>query len=202
MAQSLAWGRSGRRVGFVRPGRSAGTIRVRRHARQVSAAARCDAARMLPALELTRADCTSGATASACFSRRLQTTQRSLPSSLYFSPSHGPSRRPPSPVLALEGATSYRASVVANPPGHNSRAGFQATSANLVAPRWSARGVRLRQPPRPGARRGTGAIPLSNVRRNDIGRQNQCSGNQRNRGETDFAPEPRATGPVGAPPVC
>ena len=40
------------------------------------------------------------------------------PSSL--SPSYGPSRRLPSLYLALEGATSYWASVVANPPGHTS----------------------------------------------------------------------------------
>ncbi len=51
----------------------------------------------------------------------------------------GPSRRLPIPVLALTGATSYWASVVANPPGHMSTLGAQGTSARMVAPCGLAR---------------------------------------------------------------
>jgi hypothetical protein len=40
-----------------------------------------------------------------------------------------PPRRLPGPVWALGGATSYRASAVADPPGHGSRAGARGTSA-------------------------------------------------------------------------
>src|ERR1700733_8998874 len=68
-------------------------------------------------------------------SRRQQTTQMLLEPS-HLSLTHGPSRRLPSPALALKGATSYWASVVANPPGHMSRAGLQATggSSRRVGP--------------------------------------------------------------------
>jgi len=40
---------------------------------------------------------------------------------------HGPSRRLPIPVLALKGATSYWASVVANLPRHTSYRGVSST---------------------------------------------------------------------------
>jgi hypothetical protein len=50
-----------------------------------------------------------------------------------------PPRRLPEPVLALKGATSYWASVAANPPGHKSNAGARGTSALLVAPGRLAR---------------------------------------------------------------
>ena len=50
-----------------------------------------------------------------------------------------PPRRLPEPVLTLKGATSYWASVAANPPGHKSNAGAQGTSALLVAPGRLAR---------------------------------------------------------------
>src|SRR5215471_16518819 len=52
---------------------------------------------------------------------------------------HGPSRRLPLLVLALEGATSYGASAVANPPGHMSRRGASSTGNGTVAPGGSAR---------------------------------------------------------------
>ena len=66
-------------------------------------------------------------------------SHRSLP------PSHGPSRRLPSLYLALEGATSYWASVVANPPGHMSVFGASKRGASLVAPGEPARPVSLRR---------------------------------------------------------
>jgi hypothetical protein len=49
------------------------------------------------------------------------------------------------PVLALEGATSYWASVVANPPGHTSVFGASKRRASLVAPGEPARPVSLRR---------------------------------------------------------
>src|SRR5437762_9870310 len=58
---------------------------------------------------------------------------------------HGPSRRLPILVLALEGATSYGASAVANPPGHMSRRGASSTGNGTVAPGGSARLASLRQ---------------------------------------------------------
>src|SRR6202030_615202 len=58
---------------------------------------------------------------------------------------HGPSRRLPLLVLALEGATSYGASAVANPPGHMSRRGASSTGNGTVAPGGSARLASLRQ---------------------------------------------------------
>jgi hypothetical protein len=48
-------------------------------------------------------------------------------------------------VLALEGATSYGASAVANPPGHMSRRGASSTGNGTVAPGGSARLASLRQ---------------------------------------------------------
>src|ERR1700689_2047517 len=93
-------------------------------------------------------------------SRRQQTTQMLLEPS-HLSLTHGPSRRLPSPALALKGATSYWASVVANPPGHMSRAGLQATGANLVAPGGSARPARLQQVPTRRCQRYRGKLPTS-----------------------------------------
>jgi hypothetical protein len=52
---------------------------------------------------------------------------------------------PAVPVLALEGATSYWASVVANPPAHTSVFGASKRWANLVAPRGPARPVNLQR---------------------------------------------------------
>src|SRR6516162_5438279 len=68
-------------------------------------------------------------------------------SSAIFTPftTHGPSRRLPLLVLALEGATSYGASAVANPPGHMSRRGASSTGNGTVAPGGSARLASLRQ---------------------------------------------------------
>src|SRR6516162_3813017 len=68
-------------------------------------------------------------------------------SSAIFTPftTHGPSRRLPLLVLALEGATSYGASAVANPPGHMSRRGASSTGSGTVAPDGSARLASLRQ---------------------------------------------------------
>src|SRR5205823_13323494 len=65
----------------------------------------------------------------------------------YYLPftTHGPSRRLPLLVLALEGATSYGASAVANPPGHMSRRGASSTGNGTVAPGGSARLASLRQ---------------------------------------------------------
>src|SRR5436305_13294399 len=65
----------------------------------------------------------------------------------YYPPftTHGPSRRLPLLVLALEGATSYGASAVANPPGHMSRRGVSSTGNGTVAPGGSARLASLRQ---------------------------------------------------------
>src|SRR6266404_844480 len=65
----------------------------------------------------------------------------------YYPPftTHGPSRRLPLLVLALEGATSYGASAVANPPGHMSRRGASSTGNGTVAPGGSARLASLRQ---------------------------------------------------------
>ena len=57
--------------------------------------------------------------------------------------SYGPSRRLPSPGPALDGATSYWASVVANPPGHWSKRGASSTGITLVAPGGPARPVSL-----------------------------------------------------------
>jgi len=51
---------------------------------------------------------------------------------------------PAAPVLALEGATSYWASVVANPPGHTSNFGASSAGLNMVTPGGSARPVSLR----------------------------------------------------------
>ena len=70
---------------------------------------------------------------------------------------HGPSRRVAFPVLALDGATSYWASVVANPPGHMSDSGASSTGVYLVAPAGSARLVSLGQGPT-RRRRGYGGI--------------------------------------------
>src|SRR3984893_16549104 len=68
-------------------------------------------------------------------------------SSAILSPftAHGPSRRLPLLVLALEGATSYGASAVANPPGHVSRRGASSTGTATVAPGGSARLASLQQ---------------------------------------------------------
>src|SRR5215469_18618448 len=55
-------------------------------------------------------------------------------------------------VLALEGATAYGASVVANPPGHMSRRGASSTGNGTVAPGGSARLASLRQANRAPAR--------------------------------------------------
>src|SRR5438874_8171829 len=66
----------------------------------------------------------------------------------YYPPlqtTHGPSRRLPLLVLALEGATSYGASAVANPPGHLSRRGASSTGNGTVAPGGSARLASLQQ---------------------------------------------------------
>ncbi len=52
---------------------------------------------------------------------------------------------PAIPVLALEGATSYWASVVANPPGHMSVFGASKRGVSLVAPGGPARPVSLRR---------------------------------------------------------
>src|SRR5205814_755110 len=57
----------------------------------------------------------------------------------------GPSRRLPLLVLALEGATSYGASAVVNPPGHMSRRGASSTGNGTVAPGGSARLASLQQ---------------------------------------------------------
>src|SRR3954470_20371609 len=68
----------------------------------------------------------------------------------YYPPlqtTHGPSRRLPLLVLALEGATSYGASAVANPPGHMSRRGASSTGNGTVAPGGSARLASLRTQP-------------------------------------------------------
>src|SRR5271170_5146004 len=54
-----------------------------------------------------------------------------------------PPRRLPEPVLALKGATSYWAFVVASLPGHRSNAGAQGTSARMVAPDRSVRTASL-----------------------------------------------------------
>src|SRR5262249_45887698 len=97
-------------------------------------------------------------------------------SSVIFSPftTHGPSRRLPLLVLALEGATSYGASAVANPPGHMSRRGALSTGNGTVAPGGSARLASLRQSnqaPPTGTRHGnvvaasnrwSAAMPQSN----------------------------------------
>ena len=53
----------------------------------------------------------------------------------------------PIPVLALEGATSYWASAVANPSGHMSHLGARGTGWTVVAPAGSARLVSLRLGP-------------------------------------------------------
>src|SRR6516225_5465480 len=75
-------------------------------------------------------------------------------SSAIFTPftTHGPSRRLPLLVLALEGATSYGASAVANPPGHMSRRGASSTGNGTVAPGGSARLASLRQSNQASAR--------------------------------------------------
>ena len=54
---------------------------------------------------------------------------------------------PAVPVPGAQGATSYWASVVANPPGHMSNRGASSTGISLVAPAGPARPVRLRQCP-------------------------------------------------------
>src|ERR671920_1284901 len=54
----------------------------------------------------------------------------------------------PIPVLALKGATSYWASVVANSPGHMSNFGAQGTRGSVAAPRELA-GLASLQPGRP-----------------------------------------------------
>src|SRR3954469_5787372 len=52
---------------------------------------------------------------------------------------------PADPVRALEGATSYWASVVAGPPRHMSRSGAQGTNTMMVTLGRSARLVSLHQ---------------------------------------------------------
>src|SRR3954451_2160729 len=61
----------------------------------------------------------------------------------------------PIPVLALKGATSYWASVVANPPGHRSKLGAQGTRGCVAAPGEPARLASLKLG-RPDVLEGTG----------------------------------------------
>jgi hypothetical protein len=70
---------------------------------------------------------------------------------------------PADPVLALEGATSYRASAVASPSGHMSHHGAQGTRWTVVAPNGLARLASLRSAAtrRPG--RVQGGRPLSGI---------------------------------------
>ena len=68
---------------------------------------------------------------------------------------HGPSRRVAFPVLALDGATFYWASVVAKPARHMSDSGASSTGVYLVAPGGSACLVSLGQVP-PRRHQGTG----------------------------------------------
>jgi hypothetical protein len=63
---------------------------------------------------------------------------------------------PVASVLALEGATSYWASVVANPPGHRSSRGASGTGISPVAPGEPARPIRLQQSPIRRPQGGTG----------------------------------------------
>ena len=69
------------------------------------------------------------------------------------------SRRLPIPGPALEGATSYWASVETNPPGHISTRGASSTEAKPVAPGGPARPIRLQQAPTRHFP-GTGTIPF------------------------------------------
>src|SRR5689334_16071995 len=84
-----------------------------------------------------------------CFSEPQSTAanQPIVSSAIYLSllAAPEPPRRLPIPVPALEGATSYWASAVANLPGHKSKAGARGTGARMVAPGRSARAVSLRR---------------------------------------------------------